>query len=221
MLDCEGAGDRTSHLGPRLAWLACEELTSFFQHHDHLQARESGRRPTARTAQAWANEAIPHHPAQRRLFEEGTRYPNENEGDGEGGSRWRGRQLLDKEQLLKLAVAKTGVNLVLPANAHHGVTLKPRSPCVFCGLPLSDSSIPTTAGGGGGVGGGGGSGGGDDGLARIGDGATFPSPEAVELGLAVRPCGHGYHARCMEQSVGGWSEGGDEWGVSLRCPECR
>lgn len=246
----DSAGDRTSPLGPRLAWLACEELTSFFQQRDDLQGGQS-RRSTAAT-QDWALGALSQqHPARRQLFGEGVRYAGGNEEEEgvreeeeESGSCWRRRRLLDKEELLKLAVARTGLNLILPASTHRGVTFKPRSPCVFCGLPLlSAAENPAPPAGGfaeGSVGGSGGSGGGGvaGGVAggfaggfaeRGGGGATWPPPGGGGLGLVVRACGHGYHARCMEQSVGGllgWGEGendgrGEARWESLRCPECR
>ncbi|CAN0300589.1 unnamed protein product, partial [Laminaria digitata] len=70
-----GGGDRSSPLGPRLAWLACEELTSFFQQRDDdVQGRESRRSTAAAAQDHWTLGALSQHPARRCLFGEGARY---------------------------------------------------------------------------------------------------------------------------------------------------
>lgn len=199
-------GDGTCPLGPHLGWLACEELVSVFRHsEDPLNQGPSAA--AAASSDQVMRQQLPHQAGGGRS------------GDDAGRAGWGH----EEEELIKHAVTRMGLNLVLPRSVHSGTTFKGGSPCGFCGLALSGVGVErpaTTATTLGGVAAGGFSG------TAGGDGeALAPAEETVEV--VVNACGHGYHVRCVEEGLtaahvrggvgGGWGGAG---AMCLSCPRC-
>lgn len=113
-------GDRASPLGPRLAWLACEELTSFFQQNDNTLPARQG-------------------PGGRSLF--GRRLESTTDHPAINASRPR-QWSAGVEQVLRHGISRSGLNLLLPGRTHRGTTLIPTSPCAYCGLALAGTARP-------------------------------------------------------------------------------
>lgn len=191
------AGDGTNALGPRLAWLACEELTSFFQNPDMVTPLgQEGQSTTSATPA----QAVKPRTTSSRLFSDSRRLEGEH---GEATQQQQQQQRRQQEERVKHAVEKMGLNLVLPRSTHRGASFCPGSPCGFCGLALSGPGCPAPAvnSGGGVVGG----------VCAGGDRG---------LDVVVGACGHGFHVRCVEQ---GWGRGTGVDGlrlVGLPCPQC-
>lgn len=189
------AGDGANPLGPRLAWLACEELTSFFQNPD-TAASLGQARPIAAPAQTVQPRTA------SGLFSDKRRIEGEH---GEAAKRQQQRQrqrFRHQEELVKRAIERTGLNLVLPRSTDRGASFCPASACGFCGLALAGVGCPAPASSGGTLGGAT-AGGGDKGVEVV-----------------VRGCGHGFHVRCVEQGRGRGT-GLDGLGLTcLPCPQC-
>lgn len=215
---------RTSPLGPRLAWLACEELTSFFQQHAYTTSSGNAtarRRVGEGSATSAAVSPLgllqplmpPHyHPATASV---GISDGNASRGGAFGVGVGVGVSGDDSgfEQLVKQAVARMDLNLVLPGSSHRGTAFDPTSPCGFCGLAL-ECDIPSIHS--------------DDGVGYAsGDRAAMVSTAASEgVELVVKACGHGFHARCLAGGSHGRGGGGKSggWGdvesMPLPCPQC-
>lgn len=160
-------GERSSPLGPRLAWLAVEELTSFFRR-DHDNLPDSAMLP------------LPHMT------------------NNIGGTTGANQSASHEEEHVKNAVARAGVNLLLPGSTHRGVALRPDSPCLLCGIPLKGCTRSPSAAA---------LNGGADVIGRGSD-AVFGSGEEVHV--VVKPGGHGFHAVCLEEGL----EGSKGWDAS-------
>ncbi|CAM9352115.1 unnamed protein product [Scytosiphon promiscuus] len=195
-----GGGDdgmMLSPLGPRLAWLACEELTSFFQHSvnaatnarlrgGHGLTSPAGGAPSPGLLQNFMPRSRLATPAGAGHLG-GALPSHENSsvfsvyGGGSGGEEGGDFEPPRKEQLVKQAVATMGLNLILPGSAHRGSSFEAYSPCGFCDLPLSgDPSI------------------GDS----VASASAYGGGRSMEedAGLVVKACGHGFHARCLLES---------------------
>lgn len=107
-----------SPLGPRLAWLACEELTSFFQQNDNTLPGRGGL-------------------GGRSQFV--TRLESTTDHAGITARRpWQWSAGV--EEVLRHGISRSGLNLLLPGRTHRGTTLIPTSPCAFCGLVLAGTA---------------------------------------------------------------------------------
>lgn len=114
-------GDQTSSLGPRLAWLACEELTSFFQQNDGagaLGARQDGSLFSS-SLLSTSNHRANTNPSRPRPWSVGA------------------------EKVVRHGISRSGINLILPGRTHRGTTLTPTSPCAYCGLSLACAGYPS------------------------------------------------------------------------------
>ena len=169
---------KLSPLGTRLAWLALEELTSFFpQDRDKLSLPYlSDSKDTSDTSDLPAGATA----------------------ETEGVASY-------EEEHLTQAVNRSGVNLLLPKSTHRGVSLRPYSPCLLCGIPLAGTacSISVTSPAGRGVAGFRGSSGG----VTRGEGGVIP-PGGEDLQVVVEACGHGFHVACMEEGLEGAGDKG-------------
>ncbi len=218
-----GSGSRTSPLGPRLAWLACEELTAFFgasgafgaQHNGSASASNANANATARLhggrGGRYPSVAVAGSPLDLLQPPPSYSHPGTASRGMSGANQWRGGGGgggLDntpppqrKEQLIKEAVLKMGpLNLVLPATAHRGTVMDPNSACGFCGLPLSVLD-----------------GDGDDNVSGDGFGYGYGDDNGGAE-LVVLACGHGFHARCL--SLAGGRGGAESMSLPLVCPQC-
>ncbi|CAM9469136.1 unnamed protein product [Ectocarpus sp. 13 AM-2016] len=211
-----GAGDKggssdASPLCPRLAWLACEELTSFFQDNPNsASASPNGRLLGGEPGSAGSScaESPPglqhHHRGTTQVFAAGVGGDNLSRVfSGFGGNDdglFRSLRRKEPGSVSQGLVATMGVNLdlnlVLPGNAHGGAAFDPASPCGFCGLALSGG--PEACDGGG----------------QEGEGE-----------LVLCACGCGIHSRCLAAAgwEGGWDSG--RWYEAgsmlvLPCPQC-
>lgn len=218
--DTGGSSD-ASPLGPRLAWLACEELTSFFQDSTNSAGASPNANPNDRhlpggkpgsagSSRAGSPSGLQHYQrATTEAFAAGVGGDLSRVFGGFGGFggnddglfRWLVRE--EPGSVSQGLVAKMGVNLdlnlVLPRNAHRGAAFDPASPCGFCGLALYEGAVACD--------GGGEEGGGE---------------------LVLCACGRGIHSRCL--ATAGW-EGGWDGGpwyeaveagsmLVLPCPQC-
>lgn len=179
--------DRVSPLGPWLAWLACEELTSFFQQHENTLP---GRRVVeSNPLFALMVPPSPHLPVRRLLdptTDNGVTTFGEKMNSGDvHSSPQQQRWSFGAGEVLRHATSKTGLNVVLPGRAHQGVTLRPGSSCIYCGLPLSAqgrSSYPGAE-------------------AAPGSPAVGIAYGGVEgLKVSIARSGRWYHVRCDEES---------------------
>lgn len=211
-----------SPLGPRLAWLACEELTSFFQQHSvnaagntRLRGGQGPTNPgTGVSPLGLLQNFLPHSrlttTVSAGLFGDSRESRGSVFGGSTGGTESDGLLPPRKDQLVKQAVATMGLNLILPGSAHHGAAFDPDSPCGFCDLALSGDS--------------------DGDVVAGADIYRAVESSAGDAGLAVKACGHGFHVRCLmeggpcraggvgENNRGSWL---DEVGSSFSpCPRC-
>lgn len=214
------SGDRSGPLGPSLAWLACEELTSFFRHHDGPVDEHQGR---SLLSVAGAPPLV--HPT-------GTMFDSDRDRRTkiDGGHTSRGghiRELSKERGLVRSAVSRMGINLVLPDRAYCGATFKPRARCGLCGLELLGSSSRSLAA--------------TSAVtvnvvrnASAVAGAVAaplhcrPSVASHESDVVVDKCGHGFHLRCMEEGQSrsrGWGKHDERRSGRLwdnpPCPQCR
>ncbi|CAB1101944.1 unnamed protein product [Ectocarpus sp. CCAP 1310/34] len=202
----KGGSSDASPLGPRLAWLACEELTSFFQDN----ANSASASPNARLLGGEPGSAGPscaesppglqhHHRATTDVFAAGVGGDNLSRVfSGFGGNDdglFRSLRRKEPGSVSQGLVATMGVNLdlnlVLPGNAHRGAAFNPASPCGFCGLALSGGAVACDGGGEG------------------------------EGKLVLCACGRGIHSRCLAAAgwdSGRWYEAGSM--LVLPCPQC-
>lgn len=269
----QGLGTRTNPLGPRLAWLAYEELTSFFQHNSNASTSAADTRGRLRgyssnnsdintsPTESPLSLLQPPMPRGRRLRGAGSgglfggaeshaSAFDVGVGVGVGGIGGAVMVARKEEEVMRKALARMDLNLVLPSGAHRGALFDPASPCGFCGLALALSPSADGLVGGDSYGC-------SDAVSaegsmnlnshrRGGDtdvGRSFSSPpgsvlragdvvdvdDNSEVVVKVKACGHGYHARCLASaSAGGaqWRGGGGGGGsdgmelLYLPCPQC-
>lgn len=236
---------RTNPLGPRLAWLACEELTSFFQHNASSNSSVSsdvGSSPSGSPASLLQPPMRRNHTAaaaaarRRGLIGRTDSLSLSSAfggGIGVGGTSGGDDASLvaRRDEVMKKAVARMELNLLLPGGAHRGTLFDPASPCGFCGLALA--LCPSVDGGAGNgccsdrdariIADGASRGGNIDGamafrpppgsVLRSGDDVDVDdmSKSQTEVVVKVKACGHGYHSRCLASASAGdacWRGGG-------------
>lgn len=218
---CIGPDNATSNnaVGPRLAWLACEELTSFFrQEHDNPlpQQPQSGSSPLSNPHTLYGAEEPPG--AARRLFTprtDGVIGPHGNfiKSNGMESEMRRSVSRAEEEgEIVRRAVTRAGLDLVLPGRAHQGATFQPGAPCGYCGLALAESGRVSAIA-----------------LSEVGastGGVASTGGDSTELcEVEFTVCsrhGCGYHVRCMEEVMGRsrLRGGARRSEVYLPCPRC-
>lgn len=263
----EGLRTRTHPLGPRLAWLAGEELISFFQHSASVNAGAANTNTDARgrlggysSNSSETNNSPTESPlsllqpplsrsryqhqgagSRQQLFRD-TESHKRAFGGVVGGDEASPPLLVQKDDLVKKAVVRMELNLVLPSGAHRGTLFDPASPCGFCGLALStcpsssSSSVADVVGdscndaNGADVASRGGDIGAHVAVASWADSVAHGSDDVDidygnEIVVKVKACGHGYHARCLASSSAGGAHWRG-WGIEkmgllyLPCPQC-
>ncbi|CAM9757522.1 unnamed protein product [Choristocarpus tenellus] len=170
------AGDNRSPLGPRLGWLASEELARFYH---GAQGGNVGRAGRGAGVSGIAKVRSDGEESEGNLggremgwgsFSSMLALPV-GESTGESSAA-------RLDSVVEVTASRLGLNFLIPGRSHRGMVILPDTPCCFCSLPLAELPgalpLPSSVG------------------SRV-----EPRGE-----VAVPPCGHSYHVRCGLESFG-------------------